>query len=255
MLNPRKKFTFIVTTSRSLRILTWVLSLILMVACYYTKYSVSQERQAMDNKIELVRLGYILGDASDFLTTSARKYVITLNPKYLKEYWHEINIAKRREMVLNRLTQLDTNRQELELLEKAKQNSDALLKTEIKGMKLILSALNVPLDAMPPEVRAYKLNPSETDLPAKEKVNLARKIMFDDNYSKYKTEVMQPIAKFQRKLRDRTSHGVEMANSRTNKALIVIMVLSAIIPILMFMLIWLYHTGKIVSSQLYENNN
>ena len=63
---------------------------------------------------------------------------------------HLIEVTKTRDNVLSSLKALKAPQQELDLLALAKQNSDALVATETRSMRLVLEALAIPIEKMHP---------------------------------------------------------------------------------------------------------
>lgn len=178
--------------------------------------AVDAERAAASREAECVRLGHALLGASDMLTDSVRKFVITADAAYLQAYWYEIDTRRTREGVLTRLDELGAPAEELELLETAKRQSDELVTTEIRGMKLMLVVMGVPEESMPPSVQSFRLLAADAELPATEKVALAQSIMFDKAYSEAKARITGPIERFQRTLQERVSRETTAARRRTD---------------------------------------
>src|SRR5690606_31801099 len=90
--------------------------------------AVDSERQALARQSEFKQLGLDLAAASDYLTNEARRYVQFGAQRHLDNYWHEVNETKTRDRVVNRLRELGAPQGELDLIEQAKNNSDALIK-------------------------------------------------------------------------------------------------------------------------------
>src|SRR5690606_15772782 len=84
-------------------------------------------------------------------------------------YWREVNETKTRDRVVARLKELGAPQAELDLIEEAKKNSDALIATEEAAMKAV----------------------AEGDF------DRARQLMFDENYDKNKAVITAPLKKFQ----------------------------------------------------------
>lgn len=75
--------------------------------------------------------------ASDYLTAQARLYAVTGNKKYYDNYWYEVNTTKRRDNAVIELQKLGVPSDLLNYVEKAKQDSDALIKIEEASFKAV----------------------------------------------------------------------------------------------------------------------
>ncbi|HEX2114731.1 MAG TPA: methyl-accepting chemotaxis protein [Alphaproteobacteria bacterium] len=137
--------------------------------------SLEAERLAVARQAEFKQLGLDLANASDFLTNEARRYTIFGAKKHFDSYWREVNETKTRDRVVKRLTELGAPKSELELIEKAKRNSDALIATEDAAMKAVAAG----------------------DL------ENARKLMFDETYDRNKQLIVDPLQEFQRTMNRR----------------------------------------------------
>lgn len=173
---------------------------------------------AFERQAEYNSLGQQLAAGSDLLTNEVRKYVVTTDLAHLHNYWNEILVTRSRDKVLQRLTELKAPQQLFDLLAEAKANSDALVSTETRGMKLVLLAKGVSLDGMPEAIRVYRLTASDLALSPAAKLNVARQIQFDAQYDKDKAVIMGPIAEFQSQVRQNTAAEVSRAQSAARNA-------------------------------------
>ena len=148
--------------------------------------SIESERRAMARQAEFKQLGDDLATGSDLLTNEARRYTIFGEKKHYDAYWREVNQTKTRDRVVQRLTQLGAPKAELDLIEKAKANSDALIKIEEAAMAAV----------------------------QKGDLEQARKLMFDANYDRNKAVIVQPLDEFQNKMNTRARLEAEGAQSR-----------------------------------------
>lgn len=148
--------------------------------------SIESERRAVARQAEFKQLGADLAAGSDLLTNEARRYTIFGEKKHHDAYWREVNETKTRDRVVQRLTQLGAPKAELDLIEKAKANSDALIKIEEAAMAAV----------------------------QKGDLEQARKLMFDANYDRNKAVIVQPLDEFQNKMNTRARLEAESAQSR-----------------------------------------
>lgn len=185
-------------------VFVWTALFILSISSLFVLYQLSQavdhERDAFNTEILVSSLGYQLKAGSDYLTAEARSFAVTEKPSYLINYWDEVYVLQNRDKVIKKLKTYHVSKDIAHLLVKSKRNSDALINTEIRSMYLVLSAYGVPKYLFPPDVRSYRPAPSDISLAPNEKILLAQKIMFDNNYVTNKALIMNPINEFERKI-------------------------------------------------------
>ncbi len=152
-----------------------VLCILLITGAILTKNVFEQVQLAESRKAELKQLGIDLANASDYLTNEAQKYVVMGEKEHFNNYWREVTEIKTRDKVVQRLKELNTPTEELDLIETAKQNSDTLVQIEDTAMKAV-------------EAGNYKT---------------AQELMFGKEYYKNKAIIMKPITEFQEKMNTR----------------------------------------------------
>jgi methyl-accepting chemotaxis protein len=164
------------------------LSLATGICLWLAGVSLDAERAAEARRAESRQLAIDLGNASDFLTNEARRYAIFGEKRHFDAYWREVKETKTRDRVVARLKELGAPKAELDLIEKAKANSDALIKTEDAAMAAV----------------------------AAKDFERARTLMFDENYDRNKAVIMQPIDEFRARLTARGDE--EVASARSHAA-------------------------------------
>ncbi|MDR0266952.1 methyl-accepting chemotaxis protein [Paenibacillus sp.] len=161
------------------------------ISVYSLQNSVAQERNTVKMQAEYKQLGIDLAGASDYLTDEARAYVQFGKKDHYYKYWKEVNETKTRDHVVERLTALGAPKEELDLIAKSKQNSDALVKTEAAAMKAV----------------------EDNDF------TKARELMFDSNYDAIKKTIMEPVQQFQQKMNTRAENAANAANQKASQML------------------------------------
>lgn len=185
---------------------------VLLVACtFMLRSNYEGVQETSERRAELKQIGFDLVNASDYLTNEARKYVQFGQKTYYDNYWREVNETKTRDRVVTRLKELNTPEAELSLIEKAKQLSDTLVKTEEAAM----------------------------DAVAKGNMDEARRLMFDDNYEKNKKTIMEPIYQFQDKMNARAEKDAEQAQASFHFYLVSTIVLIVVVALVMLASVWL----------------
>ncbi len=217
-----------------------IMATFLIIGVYYLNQAILEEEQAIIEQTKFKQLGIDLADASDYLTSEARKFAVTGNIEHLQHYWREIEITKTRDNVLINLKKLKSPQQELDLIALAKQNSDALVATETRSMRLVSEALTIPENKMHPVIATWKLNLIDQKLTNEQKMQIAREIMFDDKYNTDKHIIMEPIAKFQQLMNIRAELEVKMHKQTTRMATMALFILSGIITIGMIAVLWIF---------------
>ena len=155
------------------------------------------ERNAVESYEIFRQLGHDLSDASDFLTEQAQKYVQYGEKKYYDAYWDEINNKKNRERVVDALKSHGAPKNELALIEKAAQLSNALAKLE---------------------GRAF-------DAVEKGDFALARSLMFGAEYENGKLPIVKTMDEFHDSINSRTQKSVASAKALSDGCMIVFAVL------------------------------
>lgn len=169
-----------------------ILSVLVGTSVYYLNTCFKKEREATSKQEESKQLGIDLVNASDYLTNESRIYVQFGEKIHYDNYWREINETKTRDKVVRRLKELNAPKSELDLIEKAKENSDALIKTEDAAMKAV----------------------------AARDFEKARVLMFDNNYDSNKKIITDPINEFQSKMNTRVKSETELAKKTLDMAMI-----------------------------------
>lgn len=220
--------------SRFLSIATFlsyiVASLVMTFSLRYMSRCIDYETEAENNRYELQELGYMLADASDYLTNEAREFAVTGELTHLYNYWHEVQVVKRRDQAVDALKSYDPPEDEVVLLNEAKAFSDRLIETETYSMKLVLMSqqnrserVNAETKAYVEEVKKAELPPQYRNLSREEMQQKAIQILFDYDYSKSKEEIMSPIDQFQNRMNKRLNQEVVASvNGRRNAWIILV---------------------------------
>lgn len=167
------------------------------ISVYELQKSVAQGRIAVEKQAEFKQLSIDLASSSDYLTNEARAYVQFGDKVHFDNYWREVNESKTRDHVVEKLTELGAPQEELDLIEQAKQHSDALVKTEDAAMKAVVN----------------------------KDFTKARTLMFDSNYDANKKIIMEPLEQFQQKMNTWAANEANTANKKANRMLIVTILL------------------------------
>ena len=129
-----------------------------------------------------------LEDASDYLTTQARMFVVTGNPQNMNAYLEELNVTDHRGHAVEVLeTSFPDDQQTVADLKQALSASDELAENELTALRLAASYFGIA--NVPPQVSASKAVEGEQNMTPDEKIACARSIMLDDSYVQAKEKI------------------------------------------------------------------
>ncbi|HEU4962609.1 MAG TPA: HAMP domain-containing methyl-accepting chemotaxis protein [Bacilli bacterium] len=174
--------------------ITILLSALTVGSLFLLEQSFNDQIDTRERQIEFKQLGLDLENASNYLTNEARAYVQFGDKSHYDNYWKEVNETKTRDRVVKRLKELHAPQAELDLIETAKQNSDALVKTEEAAMNAVEAG----------------------------DFDKARQLMFDENYESNKDIITAPVKKFQQLMNDRAQKETEAAIAKTQTLMVYI---------------------------------
>lgn len=163
---------------------------------------------------------YLLADelrqSSDDLTRFARTYVVTGDERYERQYQEVLDIRNGKKPrpdgeaapLEDLMRHAGFAEQELALLQKAQQNSDALVQAEVKAMNAMKGRFA--------DGQGGYAKQGKPDL------EMARRLMFDKTYQLSKVQIMAPIDEFFVSLDNRTKGNVEQAMQESRRAFFVL---------------------------------
>ena len=172
-------------------------------------------------------LRYLVANAhfrqgTDLLTDAVRRYVVTMSPDFMEDYFREAQQVRHRDMALALVRNLHVDQALKDTLDNALKASTNLMDTEYHAMHLI--AMGCDDEMLHSEVRDYQLPPEEQTMSIEERHKQALELLFDENYLKSKVEIYSYLSK-----------GLDLASSQAmeqhqklRKELIHMLLLSAI---------------------------
>lgn len=179
---------------RTLNLVMLALSLVLFVAVLYTTVLIWREYNAYvkltDDYVIWERAAHQIHTGSDHLTEQARLYTQTLQKKYSDNYFYELNTARSREKASEFLARHNLHPEKNENLQRALLLSNALTTTEIYAMRLIAEAEHKDLNDYPPRIRSVRLTIQDRLLSPEDKIQRARKMLFDNEYQSMKNGIL-----------------------------------------------------------------
>jgi signal transduction histidine kinase/CheY-like chemotaxis protein len=229
------------------------LLVLLLVALLHISYSQSDMRAANEARYQSYMLADELRQSSDDLTRLARTYAVTGDAKYERQYMDVLDIRNGKKprpqqyeriywdfvaagipkptpdgtavKLTDLMKQAGFSHEEFAKLQTAQDNSDALVKTEVKAMNAVKGLFD--------DGNGHYTRRGKPDL------ELARRLMHDDNYHKNKARVMEPVNEFLALLDARTKDAVTRAtqdNRQKFQIVVALLLLSFVITIVVFKL-------------------
>lgn len=177
-----------------------LLTLALFCVVFYTTFRISTEYResvkATDDYIYWEKAAHTVHVGSDHLTEQARLYIESGDPQYARNYFSERDSSKSRENALEGLAHKNLSSQHLGALQKALDLSNGLTTREIYAIRLKAEASGHDAASISPAVEKITLSAPDSALNAEAKAALARKLVFNPDYSNAKKAIMDAISVF-----------------------------------------------------------
>ncbi len=214
-----------------------------------------EERIDNNQEIEFIEAGAALAKASDYLTSQARAFSVTGDPRYLENYWHEVNIVKRRDAAIETLERLSSDSDLINLLTQSKRNSDALIQTQLESMRSVLEAYHVPENLMPSPINTFKLSSKIQSLSPQEKILSAQSILYDKKYNSDKQSIMLPLDTFKRLVNQNFETKIRDGQKKVTIYVILIKTFFFIALLIIVSMIWILSRLPNVNQDSIDKNN
>ena len=170
-------------------VITILLSLVLVSSLYMVSTRYVEVRSSMDDYITWKAAASNVKTASDYLTEQARSFAVTEEDEYLKNYFDEANITKRREKALATIGEKLSDTSAYLSLESAINESMDLMIIEYHSMQLVLAAKEVNVPQYAEVLNNYPLNPEDKALTVSEKREKAVDLVYNDTYAHAKSRI------------------------------------------------------------------
>ena len=135
-------------------------------------------------------------DASDYLTEQVRCFVVTGERSYMDNYFEEVNVTRRRDKALAALKRdQDVRAAEdaMTQLSIGMEESQQLMKLEIRAMRLAAAGFGYAPEDLPEEVREVYLPEEQEALPPEELVEKGRSLVFSELYRQNRQSIQQTM--------------------------------------------------------------
>ena len=220
---------------RSINILFAVLVSLLTISLAICNVRINRQMATIDSSYQLRSMvsqaAANMEAGSDYLTVSARSFVVLQDLKYLNDYFREVKETQRRDKALDDMEILkngDTN-DAYKALDAALQASNDLMNIEYQAMSLIRYANNIPDSDVPEEISSYVLPDDTLALSPDEMRSAATSLVFGEKYMTYKDTIRNDIAECTENLVEYTSHELESAKAKMNRLMTLQAILLAVL--------------------------
>ena len=121
-------------------------------------------------------------DASDYLSDNVRLFAVNLQPEFMDNYFYELQNIQRRELSLE-ILEMSHSADVADLnLKRALEESNKLIEKEMYSIKLICEAIQFENTIIPEDIYNISLTEEDSKLSKNEKIDKARKTLFDNVY-------------------------------------------------------------------------
>lgn len=184
---------------RSMNYIMIFISFILYIFLIFVTIYISQKYDAMisatNDYINYQEYASLVEEGSDYLTEQVRLYVIEMDNEYVKNYFVEVYSTRSRDVGLEYVKQFDVREEAYGYLQEALNHSNQLMEREIYAMKLIASAEGFDMEDFP-DVQNVELKQEDVSLKYDEKVEMARSLVFGEEYQNIKKLIDNNISTF-----------------------------------------------------------
>ncbi|MBQ9633780.1 MAG: hypothetical protein IJR37_02045, partial [Schwartzia sp.] len=163
-----------------------LISLVLFFAMSRTSSMYDEAHVVTEEIKNYETTAYNLQTASDYLTEQIRLFVITGDKKNLDNYFEESNITRRRDEALEFLKAKHGDSPAYPELQTAMNGSLVLMVMEYHAARLAVDAYGYNLEEYPKEIQSVRLSDYEATLSPQQKGDIAKKMLFNDEYKRQK---------------------------------------------------------------------
>ncbi|MBQ9663681.1 MAG: EAL domain-containing protein [Oscillospiraceae bacterium] len=197
-----------------------VLAVLAAVTLFISDLSVTngyrRMERASDRYISAEFAASDMESGSDYLTDRVRCFVVTGDIEYLKDFFEEVNVTRRRDLAVENLEQLLNGRDATALssLNTALALSNELVSTEYLAMRMALESGNYDPADIPEEIASIRLSEEDLRLTPDELKEKAESLVFDNNYMHYKDRIRENVNLCTQALIHSSSQELEKASAQ-----------------------------------------
>ena len=184
------------TLNYSMIAISIILYILLISATVYASHRYNILQNATSNYISCEKDASLVADGSDYLTEQVRLYTVTLDTRYVDNYFTEVHVTRRRDTALEQLSDFQVSEEARSFLQAALEHSNTLMEQEIYAMKLIATAQGGDMTGFPQEIQTSVLTAEDLALSPEEMIAKARDLVFGTSYQESKDVIFSNISYF-----------------------------------------------------------
>lgn len=177
-------------------IISCILYVFLIGATIYASQKYNAMISATEDYISCERDASLVREGSDYLTEQVRLYTVTMDLRYMEDYFTEVYKVRRRDQALEHMKSFDVGEKISSYLQTALDYSNRLMTDEIYAMKLVATAQGSPEESLPDDVRNMELTEEDRILEPEEMIALAQDSVFGSSYQEMKVLITDNISGF-----------------------------------------------------------
>ncbi len=195
---------------RAINIILIAIVFVLSIALLYiSRQTSAMQQKALDDQIRMsscMEYCETLHHVSDYLTDSARSFVVTGNPEFIQDYFEESNISRRREESVEYIRNNIDSEVVIGYAETALAESMNLMNTEYYAMRLKIESMGASLVFYPDEIKNVELTEWDKNLSHERQLAVATDMMFNDEYHDSKNIIVNNLALSASAITEETLH-------------------------------------------------
>lgn len=187
--NPKRDGIKIKTINISMLVMIFIICASVFVAAFRLKSKVKDIIDGMEGYALCTKAVNDFRDTSDYLTNQVRLFLIKMDDSFAQRYFQEYSVSKNRDSAVELVEQWH-NSDDADLnMKLAFEESQNLARTELYSIALAYTALGLPQENFPMEIKNIKLLPDDLQLSSAEKLAKAEELLFDLNYQNAKSRI------------------------------------------------------------------
>ena len=143
--------------------------------------AVGNQKSVTEKNMRCLELAQQVQSGSDVLTDAVWRFVATGDVQYAEEYLKEVEVTRSRDQAILKLRKEGLSKEELQLMEDAKEESDELMVQELECMKLVYESEGI--EELPSAIANVQLSEEDQGLSGGEKRAEALRFVFGDEYA------------------------------------------------------------------------
>ncbi len=132
-------------------------------------------------------------EASDYLTTQARMFSVTGDPRFVTAFFEEKDVSRRRDRAIEKIRAILADKEALLYLEQAMAASRELELVEFHAMRLKAEAEKYDLSEYPESIRALELSKEEKAYTAGQLRQASENLVYGEDYQAAKEEIYRNV--------------------------------------------------------------